>query len=300
MTALRLPEGVGLTALITAYARAQESRRAEPLFTDPLAAVFVAEAAGDPGVAGAALPRLGPAREDGASPLWDSLYGYFTGRTPFYDRFVSGAVATGRRQVVLLGAGLDVRAFRLQLDPGTTVYEVDTRAVLHFKAGVLGRHAAECGVNRVPVEADLRDDWPAALQAAGFDRWQPTAWLAEGLLMYLAPAEADVLLSAITTCSAPGSVLAAEYLNRRTRLDDLPLHSDDERAVAELFVTADRGGPAAEPERWLGARGWLGHQRDFTTELAILGRLVPALFDPGKPDPLRLWLFTAFPHGGGF
>jgi O-methyltransferase involved in polyketide biosynthesis len=37
----------------------------------------------------------------------------------------------------------------------------------------------------VPVEADLRDDWPAALQAAGFDRWQPTAWLAEGLLMYL-------------------------------------------------------------------------------------------------------------------
>jgi methyltransferase (TIGR00027 family) len=301
MTALRLPEGAGLTALITAYARAQESRRAGPLFTDPLAALFVAEAAGVPGVAGAALPRLGPAREDGASPLWDILYGYFTGRTPFYDRFVSGAVATGCRQVVLLGAGLDARAFRLPLDPGTTVYEVDTPGVLHFKAGVLARHAAECGVNRVPVGIDLRDDWPAALQAAGFDRGQPAAWVAEGLLMSLTPAEAGALLSAITRQSAPGSVLAGEYPNRRARLDEfLPLSGDDEHAVAGLFISNDRGGPDAEPEPWLAAQGWLGHQRDFTDELAALGRPVPAPFDPGKPGPLRLRLFTAFFHGRGF
>jgi methyltransferase (TIGR00027 family) len=254
-----LPEGAGLTALITAYARAQESRRAGPLFTDPLAALFVAEAAGVSRGAGAELPRLGPARDDGASPLWDILYGYFTGRTPFYDRFVSGAVATGCRQVVLLGAGLDTRAFRLHLDPGTTVYEVDTPAVLDFKAGVLARHAAECGVKRVPVGIDLRDDWPAALQAAGFDRRQPAAWLAEGLLMYLTPAEADALLSAITAQSARGSVLAGEYLNRRTRLDDfLPLSGDDEYVVAELFISNDQGGADAEPDRWLAAHAWLG------------------------------------------
>jgi methyltransferase (TIGR00027 family) len=160
MTTPPLPEGVGLTALTTAYARAQESRRAAPLFTDPLAALFVAEAAGKTGIAGAPLPPLGPARDYGASPLWDSIYSHVTGRTPFYDSFVSGAVASGCRQVVLLGAGLDVRAFRLPLDPGTTVYEVDTPAVLEFKAGVLARHAAKPGVKRVPVGTDLRDDWP--------------------------------------------------------------------------------------------------------------------------------------------
>jgi methyltransferase (TIGR00027 family) len=295
MTASPFPEGVGLTALTTAYARAQESRRAAPLFTDPLAALFVAEAAGKPGIAGAPLPRLGPARDDGASPLWDSIYSHVTGRTPFYDRFVRGAVASGCRQVVLLGAGLDVRAFRLPLDPGTTVYEVDTPAVLDFKAGVLARHAAKRGVRRVPVETDLRDDWPGALRAAGFDRDKSAAWLAEGLLFYLAPAEADVLLSEITAQSAPGSLLAGEYMNRRIRLDDVPLDDDGEGAVAEFFVTAVRGGPQAEPERWLSAHGWLGRQRDFVDELIALGRHVPALFDPRKPDPLRLWLFSASP-----
>jgi methyltransferase (TIGR00027 family) len=295
MTTPPLPEGVGLTALTTAYARAQESRRAAPLFTDPLAALFVAEAAGKTGIAGAPLPPLGPARDYGASPLWDSIYSHVTGRTPFYDSFVSGAVASGCRQVVLLGAGLDVRAFRLPLDPGTTVYEVDTPAVLEFKAGVLARHAAKPGVKRVPVGTDLRDDWPGALQAAGFDRSESTAWLAEGLLLYLAPAEADVLLSAITAQSAPGSLLAGEYMNRHIRLDDVPLGDDGEGAVAEFFVSADRGGPHAEPERWLSAHGWLGQQRDFVDELTALGRHVPALFDPRKPDPLRLWLFSAFP-----
>jgi methyltransferase (TIGR00027 family) len=175
------------------------------------------------------------------------------------------------------------------------VYEVDTPAVLEFKAGVLARHAAKPGVKRVPVGTDLRDDWPGALQAAGFDRSESTAWLAEGLLLYLAPAEADVLLSAITAQSAPGSVLAGEYMNRHIRLDDVPLGDDGEGAVAEFFVSADRGGPHAEPERWLSAHGWLGQQRDFVDELTALGRHVPALFDPRKPDPLRLWLFSAFP-----
>ena len=57
---------------------------------------------------------------------------------------------------------------------------------------------------------DLRFDWPAALKAAGFDPAKPTAWLAEGLLMYL-PADAqDRLFEQITALSAPGSRIAAE------------------------------------------------------------------------------------------
>jgi methyltransferase (TIGR00027 family) len=109
---------------------------------------------------------------------------------------------------VLLGAGLDVRAFRLPLDPGATVYEVDTPAVLDFKVGVLARHAAQPGVRRVPVETDLRDDWPGAPRAVGFDRDKSAAWLAEGLLFYLAPAEADVLLSEIRPAHSTTSPVA--------------------------------------------------------------------------------------------
>ena len=57
---------------------------------------------------------------------------------------------------------------------------------------------------------DLRDDWPAALTAAGFDRTQPTAWLAEGLLPYLPSDAQDRLFEMFTALSAPGSQVAIE------------------------------------------------------------------------------------------
>ncbi len=60
-------------------------------------------------------------------------------------------------------------------------------------------HAAPA-CERVVVPCDLRDDWPAALRAAGLDPARPTAWIAEGLLVYLAPDDVDRLLD-----SSPGS-----------------------------------------------------------------------------------------------
>ena len=56
-----------------------------------------------------------------------------------------------------------------------------------------------------PVPVDLRDDWPAALIAAGFDRTQPTAWLAEGLVAYLPSDAQDRLFEMCTALSAPDS-----------------------------------------------------------------------------------------------
>jgi methyltransferase (TIGR00027 family) len=263
------------------------------LFTDPVAELFVAAALGVPTEAGTALPRLGPARDDGSSQLWESLYSYFAGRTPFYDNFVVEAAAAGCSQVVVLGAGLDSRAYRLPVAPGTTFFELDTPDVLDFKAAVLVSHELESAATRVPVGIDLREDWASALTAEGFDTGCPTAWLAEGLLMYLTPPEADALLARITTLSAPGSALAGEFLNRRTRVDDVPSSDDGDRAVAEIFAGNDRGGPSVEPETWLAGHGWSGRRRDFLDELAGLGRPVPALFEPRETDPLRLWLFTA-------
>ena len=289
----RLPDGVGLTALVTAYARAQESRRPRPLFTDPLAELFVAAAVGAEDIAAHELPRLGPARQDGSSDLWNSLYGYFSGRTPFYDRYLSTSVAAGARQVVLLGAGLDARAYRLSLPDDATVFEIDSAAVLDFKAVVVGRHELRSAARVVAVAADLREDWARALTDRGFEPDKPTAWMAEGLLMYLTSGQADRLLGEIDSLSASSSTLAGEYLNRRTALTDVAVSDAADRAVAELFVSADQGGPAAEPVTWLANQGWVGAARDFVTELAALDRATPGLFDDTRPDPLRLSLFTA-------
>ena len=139
-------------------------------------------------------------------------------RTLFLDDLLAEATRQGGRQVVLLGAGFDARAFRLPWPPGTRCFEVDTPDVLGPKGEVLAAEHAVPGCERVVVPCDLRDDWPAALRAAGLDPARPAAWIAEGLLVYLAPAEVDRLLDTITGLSAPGSWLGLTMTTREARL----------------------------------------------------------------------------------
>ena len=83
------------------------------------------------------------------------------------------------------------------------VYEIDQPAVIEFKTATLARLGAEPTATRRTVAIDLRDDWPTALHTAGFDPSAPTAWLAEGLLIYLPPEARDRLMDTITALSAP-------------------------------------------------------------------------------------------------
>src|SRR5258708_4938210 len=110
----------------------------------------------------------------------------------------------------LAAAELDSRAFRLNWPADTAVYEIDQPKVLEDKTGILERHGAVAVASRRPVPVDLRDDWPAALTVAGFDRAQPTAWLAEGLLPYLPSDAQDPLFEMFTALSAAGSRGAIE------------------------------------------------------------------------------------------
>jgi methyltransferase (TIGR00027 family) len=133
-------------------------------------------------------------------------------RTRFYDQFFLEAANSGVGQAVILAAGLDARAYRLPWPTRTVVYEVDMPEVIEFKTMTLGDLGAEPTAERRTVAIDLRDDWAAALQEAGFDPQAPAAWSAEGLLVYLPDAAQDALFDNITTLSAPGSRLAFEFV----------------------------------------------------------------------------------------
>ena len=126
-------------------------------------------------------------------------------RTKFFDEFFIDATTSGIKQAVILASGLDARAYRLPWPDGTTVYEIDQPQVIEFKSRTLAELGAQPTAYRRTVAVDLRDDWPAALQAAGFDPGQPSAWSAEGLLGYLPPDAQDRLLDTITELSAPGA-----------------------------------------------------------------------------------------------
>jgi methyltransferase (TIGR00027 family) len=131
-------------------------------------------------------------------------------RTRHFDRLFGDAAAAGVRQAVILAAGLDARAYRLDWPDGTVVFEVDQPKVIEFKTTTLaGLGAVPTATHRV-VPIDLREDWPKALLDNGFNPKQPTAWIAEGLLIYLPPEAQDRLFDTITELSAPGSRLATE------------------------------------------------------------------------------------------
>ena len=286
----RLPGGVGWTALMTAYARARETARDDRLFADPWAQrIVTASDSAD----GSGLPRFGPAGEDGGSIVWDSLITYFTVRTPFYDEQVRAACAAAFRQVVLLAAGLDARAWRLDLPAGTAVYEVDTQPVLDYKHAVLTEQPRN---HRVPVVADLREDWPSALRRAGHDPAQPTVWLLEGLLMYLDAADCDRLLSTIGERTTGAGRIALEYFGDGDPTASPLIDGADERDKAATRFTGSlfREGPPAEPGRWLAGHGWCPEVSSVAEQAGRWGRQVPEVFDPqNHPDGVDVWLAAA-------
>ncbi|MBE1547793.1 methyltransferase (TIGR00027 family) [Mycobacterium sp. OAS707] len=133
-------------------------------------------------------------------------------RTRWFDKLFTDGTAVGVRQAVILAAGLDARAYRLDWADGTTVYELDQPEVIDFKSNTLAGLDAKPKANRVTIAIDLRNDWPKALLDNGFDPGQPTAWIAEGLLIYLPPEAQDLLFDRINELSAPGSRVATEHI----------------------------------------------------------------------------------------
>jgi methyltransferase (TIGR00027 family) len=244
-------DAVGRTAIAVAAVRAAETERPDRLFDDPFAAAFVAADAA--GTAGATRP----VEIDSADPRQRTLLRGIVVRTRFFDEMLVHA-ARDCPQVVLLGAGLDTRAQRLTWPVGTTVFEVDVPEMLEWKQETLDRLAIDPACRRVVVPVDLRDDWPAALMAAAHDTGVPTAWLAEGLLVYLEPSEVEYLLSRITSLSLLGSRLGLTVRMSRT-----PARSDLWRSHAPR-----------DPVAWLAGHGW-----DAT--LHPRGRLA---VDYGRPE----------------
>jgi methyltransferase (TIGR00027 family) len=208
-----LASSVGATATMVAAARAMASKAEQPLINDPFAEPLV-QAVGLDLFTRLASGELTPADlqddEDDSPPGQQRMTDNIAVRTKFFDEFFIDATNAGIKQAVILASGLDARAYRLPWPAGTTVYEIDQPQVIEFKSRTLAELGAQPTAFRRAVAIDLRDDWPAALRAAGFDPDRPSAWSAEGLLGYLPPEAQDRLLDTITTLSAPGSRIATE------------------------------------------------------------------------------------------
>jgi methyltransferase (TIGR00027 family) len=160
-----------MTAYWIAAARARESGRRDALFVDRYAHALA-------GAEGFALLD----RQERAS----GVSAFIPVRTRFVDDLVLSAATDGSvRQVGLLGAGLDTRAFRLALPEYLRWFECDRPDVFEVKERKLAELGASPVCNRRIVTGDLAGNWISALLDAGFDPDTPTLWLAEGLFFYL-------------------------------------------------------------------------------------------------------------------
>ncbi len=241
--------GVGFTALAVAAARASETVRPDPICSDPYAEALVAAA--DTPLPTRPLSGQEPGWDDELAGIWDTMANHLGLRTRFFDDYLTAAAAAGIRQVVILAAGLDTRAHRLDWPGGTAVFELDQPHVLEFKDHVL---RAQPGCERITVPIDLREDWPAALRVAGFNPAVPTAWLVEGLLRYLPGAAVRELFARSTELSARGSRLGVN----ETR--DESWHPQLQRFFAHFGIdpSALRHVEPARPQvaTWFPAHGW--------------------------------------------
>jgi methyltransferase (TIGR00027 family) len=214
-----LASSVGATATMVAAARAAASRRPDRVINDPFAEPLVRAVGLDlfTKVASGELDFADVDDDVGFPRMVDT----FAARARFYDDYFAQATNAGVRQVVIVASGLDARPYRLSWPTGTTIFEIDQPEVIEFKTTTLAELGAVPGAEHRPVGIDLREDWPSTLQTAGFDATQPTAWLAEGVLIGFLPPEAEVrLLDHVTALSTAGSKFAADYGSVRGRTED--------------------------------------------------------------------------------
>ena len=251
-----LASSVGATATAVAASRAMASQNPDALLNDPWA---------DPLVRAVGIDTFVKLIDGETGHTEDPLLNrramseQITVRTRFFDDFFVQAGESGIRQAVILASGLDTRAYRLPWLADTKVFEIDQPQVIAFKTRTLADLGAEPTAERTTVAIDLREDWPAALVEAGFDPKLPTAWSAEGLLVYLPPDAQDRLFDNIAGLSAPGSRIATEHMDLRNvpsdwadRLTERSRRIGSNINLAELFYSGDRN-PAAD---YLKDHGW--------------------------------------------
>ncbi|HKP43959.1 class I SAM-dependent methyltransferase [Mycobacterium sp.] len=265
---------VGATALFVAASRALEAQKPSPLAVDPYAEVFCRA------VGGMWAEVLDGKPTD--IPLTTTEFGkYFVNyqgaRTKYFDTYFRAAADAGVRQIVMLAAGLDSRAYRLDWQDGTVVFELDRPQVLEFKREVLSQHGATPSAERREIAVDLRDDWPQALRDNDFDASKPSAWIAEGLLIYLPGTAQAQLFAGFDGLAASGSHVAVE--------DTVPLDAElyaarredggYETADGSNFFTLTYNEQHAPADQWLTERGWDATATPLSSYLNSAGRPIP-------------------------
>jgi methyltransferase (TIGR00027 family) len=289
-----LASSVGATATMVAAGRAMATKDPRGLINDPFAEPLV-RAVGIDLFTKMMDGELDFSTIENASPMrMQALIDGMAVRTKYFDDYFLNAVRGGVRQAVILASGLDSRAYRLPWPADAVVYEIDQPRVIEFKTTTLADVGAQPTATRRTVPIDLRADWPTALKEAGLDTTAPTAWLAEGLLIYLPPDAQDRLFDNIIALSVPGSTIATEFVPGIVDFDAERVREISGQ-FAEHGVDIDMASLVYSGERnhvvdYLSDKGW---DVEGVTRTELFERQGLALPAPENDDPLGEIIFIS-------
>jgi methyltransferase (TIGR00027 family) len=148
--------------------------------------------------------------------------------------------------------------------------------VLAFKRKALNDHGDAPRAERREIAIDLRDDWATALKASGFDPSRPSAWIAEGLLIYLPAIAQKQLFEGIDALSSPGSWVAVEEGRPMPSAAFEAKRAEERASDAEgTFFTLVFNEQHAPADEWFAAHGWTAESTRLATYMRDLGRPMP-------------------------
>ena len=188
--------GPSRTAAYVALFRALETRLPpeKRLFSDRFAEAFL-DGRLSAALTAAKVPVTGGVVTEVIDRRWPGPRTSVIVRTRFIDEAVEAAVGDGIEQIVILGAGFDARAYRLDVAKTARVFEVDERATQTVKRHVISERLGSIPPNVTYVAVDFeRDDLGAALREAGLDTSARVVFIWEGVTPYLTPEAVDATL----------------------------------------------------------------------------------------------------------
>ena len=262
------------TAYWTAAIRARETTRNDHLFNDPWAADLA-------GAKGATWIREHPENSTIATVL----------RTRYFDDYLNRITSdTAIKQIVLMAAGLDTRAYRLHWPEKIRLFELDQGSVLEYKEQILYNAGVKPACERHPVAVDLTVSWENSLKNSGFYTDQPSAWLLEGLLYYLSKEKLTSLLDKVMCLATPGSYIGFDIINSAVLKSELTKDwvKMQAKSGAPWIGTID------DPEDFLAVRNWkatITHLGAPTTNYDRWPHPVIPATIPGMP---HLWFVIAY------
>lgn len=262
------------TAYWIASVRALENKRDDRLISDPWAEILAGDVGAD---------WIKQRTEAAVLPI--------VLRTRYFDEFLQRiAHQSGIRQIVLMAAGLDTRAFRLSWPEATRIFELDQLDVLQYKDKVLSDIASVPNCERHTIAVDLTGPWLERSTDAGLDLGKPSCWLLEGFLFYFPGEFITRLLSEIALSASEASWMGFDVINSQM------LTSPYTKGWVEMQAQSGTPwiGTLDDPIGLLDQYGWQASITQAGQPEANYGRWSLPVFPTMMPEFPHNWFVTAY------